>query len=219
MHYGPSWQAYDLPQEWDGGPEIFPPQLFTGHGPSSPGAPRVPPAPPANISVTWRMSSASTAPGQLSATPGRPPINLPTKPVQHAAELCRSDVAGITDILSLRVISYDEYDAFDKFDDRLDFGSAKGKAPTRLKQFANRMWQPTFNMLNTWKKVWQSGFLEKKHRSIIQGQNRLKHLWDRPPQREMEVEDIWDTFKTRLPWEYFDNVEWIRQQWVEMILK
>jgi len=44
--YGPSWQACDFPQGGYGGPQMFPPQRFTGHGPSSPGAPRGPPAPP-----------------------------------------------------------------------------------------------------------------------------------------------------------------------------
>ena len=51
--YGPLWQAYDFPQGGSGGPQMFPPQQFIEHGPSSPGAPRVPPAPPANNPVIW----------------------------------------------------------------------------------------------------------------------------------------------------------------------
>ena len=58
---GPSWQAYDFHQGKYGGPQMFPPQQFTGHGPSSPGAPRVPPALPGNNPGIRPTSSASTA--------------------------------------------------------------------------------------------------------------------------------------------------------------
>ena len=61
--YGPSWQAYDFPQGGYGGPRMFPPQQFTGHGPSYPGAPQVPPAPPQNNTVIRPTSPSSTAPG------------------------------------------------------------------------------------------------------------------------------------------------------------
>jgi hypothetical protein len=76
--YGPLWQAYDFPQGGYGGPQLFPPQQFTAHGPSSPGAPRVPPAPPQHDPIIRPTSSSSTAPGQLPGAPGRPPISLPT---------------------------------------------------------------------------------------------------------------------------------------------
>jgi hypothetical protein len=46
LSHGPSWQANDIPQGGYGGPHMFLPQQFTGHGPSSTGAPRMPPAPP-----------------------------------------------------------------------------------------------------------------------------------------------------------------------------
>ena len=58
--YGPSWQGYDFPQGGYGGPQMFPPQLFIGQGPSSPGAPRVPPAPAGNLPVNPPTSSSST---------------------------------------------------------------------------------------------------------------------------------------------------------------
>ena len=77
--YGPSWQAYDFPQGGYGGPQMFPPQQFTGHGPSSPGTPRVPPAPPRNNPVIRLTSSTSTAPGQFPGAPCRPTISLPMK--------------------------------------------------------------------------------------------------------------------------------------------
>jgi hypothetical protein len=205
---------------------MFPPQQFAGHGPSSPGAPRVPPAPPGNNPVIRPTSSASTAPGQLPGAPGRPPISLPTKRFQPAAEPRRTDVAGIADLPPLPEISYDQYDAEYESDDSSDLGGAEGKAPISLKQtefslkqFAKRMGQPNFSAFNKWKKVWVAGFLEKKHRSIIRGQNRLKQLQNGPLHWETAVADFLETFETWLPLENFDNAEWIRRQWVEMFLK
>ena len=84
--YGPPWQGYHIHQGGYCGPRMLPPQQFTGHGPSSPGAPRVPPAPPGNNSVIRPTSSASTTPGQIPGAPGRPPIRLSTKHFQPAAE-------------------------------------------------------------------------------------------------------------------------------------
>jgi len=49
-----------------------------------------------------------------------------------------------------------------------------------MKQFAKRMGQANYCAFNKWKKVWVAGFLEKKHRSIIRGQNRLKQVEDGP---------------------------------------
>jgi len=39
LSYGPLWQAYDFHKEGYGGPQMFPSQQITGHGPSSPGTP------------------------------------------------------------------------------------------------------------------------------------------------------------------------------------
>jgi len=96
------------------------------------------------------------------------------KQFQPAAELRRTDVAGIADLSPLPEISYDKFDADYGSDDSLDMGGAEGKAPISLKQtdfslkqFAKRMGQPNFSTFNKWKKVWVAGFLEKNHRSII----------------------------------------------------
>jgi len=75
-------------------------------------------------------------------------------------------------------MSYGEYDAADESDNFSDLGGAEGKPPISLKQmefsskqFAKRMGQANYSAFNKWKKVWVAGFLKKKHRSIIQGQN------------------------------------------------
>jgi len=205
---------------------MFPPQQFTGHGPSSPGRPQVPPAPPGNNPVIWLTSCSSTAPGQHFGAPGRPPISFPTKRFQPAAELRRIDVAGIADLPPLPQISYDQYDEDDESDDSSDLGGAAAKAPISLKQtefslkqFAKRMGQPNFSAFNKWKKVWVAGFLEKEYRSIIRGQNRLKQQRDGPLHCETAVADFLETFETGLPLENFYNAEWIRRQWVIMFLK
>jgi len=52
------------------------------------------------------------------------------------------------------------------------------------------MGQANYSPFNKWKKVWVAGFLEKKHRSIIQGQNCLKQLQDGPLHWETAVADI-----------------------------
>jgi len=132
--YGPPWQAYDFPQGGYGGAQMFPPQQFTGQRPSSPGAPRVPPALPGNIPVIRPTSSPSTLYGQLLVAPGRPPISLPTKWFQPAAEPCRADVAGIADLPPIPEISYDEFDAEYERVDSSDLGGAEGKALISLKQ-------------------------------------------------------------------------------------
>jgi len=224
--YGPSWQAYDFPQGGYGGPQLFPPEQFTGHGLSSPGAHRVPPAPPGNNPVIRPTSSAFSAPGQLPGAPDRPPMSLPTKRFQPAVEPRRTDVARITDLPPLPDISYDKYDSDYESDGLLDLGRAEGKAPIILKQtefslnqFATRMGQPNFSTFNKWKKVLVAGFLEKTHRSIIRGQNSLKQLPDGPLQWETVVADLLETLDMWLPLETFDNAEWIQPQWVEMVLK
>jgi hypothetical protein len=66
-----------------------------------------------------------------------------------------------------------------------DLDGAEGISPISLKetelslkQFTNRMGQPNFSTFNKGKKVWVAGFLEKKHLSIISGQNHLKQQRD-----------------------------------------
>ena len=135
-------------------------------------------------------------------------------------------MAVIADLPPLPEISCDEFDADAESDDSSDLGGADGKAPISLKQtefswkqFAKMMGQPNFCAFNKWKKVWVAGFLEKRHRSIIPGQNRLKQLRDRPLRWEMAVADFLETFETWLPMQNFDNAEWIQRQWVEMFMK
>jgi len=226
VRYGPPWQAYNFPKGGYGGTQMFPPQQFTGQGPSSPGAPWVPPALPGNIPVIRLTSSSSTPYGQLPGAPGIHPISLPTKRFQPAAEPCRTDVAGSADLPPLPEISYDKIDAEYESDDSSDLGWAEANAlislkqtEFSLKQFAKRMGQPNFSAFNKWKKVWVAGFLEKKHRSIIPGQNRLKQQWNGPLHWDMAVADFLKTFEKWLPLENFDNAKWIWRQWVEIFLK
>ena len=122
-------------------------------------------------------------------------------------------------------ISYDEYDADDERDDSSNLGGAEGKPPVSLKQtefslkqFAKRIGQANYSAFNKRKKVWVAGFLEKKHQSIVRGQNRLKKLRDGPLHWETAVADYLETFECWLPLDNFDNAEWIRRQWVEMFL-
>jgi hypothetical protein len=122
-------------------------------------------------------------------------------------------------------IFYDQYDEEYESDNLSDLGGAEGKAPISLKQkeftlkqFAKRMGQPNFSRINKWKKVWVAGFLEKKHRPIIRGQNRQNQLRDGPLHWETPVAEFLETFKTWLSWENVDNAKCIRWQWVEMFL-
>jgi len=84
---------------------MFPPEEFTGQGPSSPGARQVPPAPAGNNPVNWPTSSSSTPYGQSPGTPGRSPISLQKKQFKPGAELCRTEVAGIADLPPLLVLA------------------------------------------------------------------------------------------------------------------
>ena len=140
--------------------------------------------------------------------------------------MLRTDVAGIADLPPLPVISYDQSDADYESDNSSDLGGAEGKAPISLKQtefslkqLGKWMGQPNFGMFNNWKKVWVAGFREKKHRSSIQGQNRLRSQWDGSLHWETAVADCEKTFETWLPMEIFENAKWIRPQWVGMLLK
>jgi len=225
--YGPSWQAYDFPQGGYGGPQMFPPQQFAGHGLSSPGAPRVPPAPPRNNPVIWPTLSSSTAPGQL---PGAPRIPPPLASQRNHFSLLWNHggqmLQGLPICLHYQRFPIAEYDADYESNNSSDLGGAKGKAPISLKQmefslkqFAKTMRQPNFSACNKWKKVWVAQFLEKKHRSIIRGQNHPKQLRDGPLHRETAVAEFLETFETWLPLENFNNAQWIRRQWVQMFLK
>ena len=145
---------------------------------------------------------------------------------QLAAEPHSTDVAKIADMPPLPDISYAQYDAEYESDELSDLGGAEGKASISLKQvefslkqFAKRMVQPNFSTLNKRKKVWVAGFLEKKLRSSIRGQNPLKQPQDGPLSSEIGVADILETFATWLLLENFGNTEWIWWRWGEMFLK
>jgi len=125
---------------------MFPPQQFTRHGLSPPGALQVTPAPPQINAVIGPTSSASTSPGELPGVPGRHPISLPMQQFQAAADPRRMDVAGIADLPPLPHTSYDQEDADYESDDLSGLGGAIGKTPISLKktgfslkQFANWM--------------------------------------------------------------------------------
>ena len=81
------------------------------------------------------------------------------------------------------------------------------------------MQQPNFSDFNQGKKVWVAGYLEKKHRSIIRGQNCLKQLRDGPLDWETEVADCLETFVTWARLKMFDHAESIWRQSVEVYLK
>jgi len=81
------------------------------------------------------------------------------------------------------------------------------------------MGQANYSAFNKWKKVWVAGFLEKKHRSIISGQNRLKKGWEGPLHWETVAADFLKTFGNWPPLFNFDNAESNRRQWMEMFLK
>jgi len=111
-------------------------------------------------------------------------------------------------------MSYNEYDVADQSDDSSDLGGAERKPPISLKQtkfslkqFDKRMGQANYSAFNKWKKVWLAGFLEKKHRSIIRGQNRLNLVPDGPLHWEMVVAYFLATFENWLPLVNFDNAE------------
>jgi len=81
------------------------------------------------------------------------------------------------------------------------------------------MGQPNLSTFNKLKKGWVAGSLERKHQSIIPGQNRSERLRDWPLHWETAVADFLETFGILLPLEYFDHAECIRRQWVAMFWK
>jgi hypothetical protein len=148
------------------------------------------------------------------------------KRFQPPVEPWKTDVTGIADLHPLLEMFCDEYDAADKSDDLSNLGSAEGKPPISLKQtefslkqFGKRMGQDNYSAFNKWNKVWVAGSLEKKHWSIIRGQNCLRQAQDRPLHWEMAVADLFTTFENWLPLGNFDNAEWIGQQWDEMLFR
>jgi hypothetical protein len=64
-----------------------------------------------------------------------------------------------------------------------------------------------------------AGFFEKKHRSIIRRQNRLKQVSYAVPHWETADAEFLETFGNWLPVINFDTAEWIGRQRVEMFLK
>jgi len=157
-------------------------------------------------------SSASIPPVHHSGAPVRPPINHPMNQFLPSAELRTIDVGAFADQLSLLGGSYAIYNTDDQSDILSDMGAAEGTAPISQmqpvfysKQFAKRMGESNFITFNRWKKVWVSGFLGKKHQSIIQGQNHLTQLWDRPLYRVTVVADMIMTFQSWLQVEYFNS--------------
>jgi len=221
------WQGYDFHQGGYGGVQMFPPPWIPGQGLSSPGAPRVHPGPPEHHPVN-RPTSSSPDPlsEPPSGAPSRPPIGLPTKRFQPPAELRTTNVAGIVDLPPLPEITRDDYDSDDERGDSSDLGGAEGQLPICLKQtefslkhFAKWMGQANYSAFNKRKTVWAARFLEKKHQSMIRGQNCLYQVWPGPLHWEMAVADHLETFENWLPLDNSDIAEWIRWQWVEMLLK
>ena len=186
----------------------------------------MPPGPPGNNPVNRPTSSSSTpGPGPLSGALGRHPNSLPTQGFLPPAEARKTNGPRIVDLPSLPEIPYDKYDVDDERNDSSDLGGAEGKPPVSLKQtefsvkqFVKRMRQANYKVCNKWKKVWVAGIVKKLHRSIIRGQNHLPQLRDGPLHCETGVADFLETFESWLPLDNFDNAEWIRRQWVEMIL-
>jgi len=80
------------------------------------------------------------------------------------------------------------------------------------------MGQANYSAFNKCKRLWVVGFLEKKHQSMIRGQNRWKKVWDGPLHREMAVADRLASFKNWLLLICSDSSEWIRRQWDGMFL-
>ena len=182
---------------------MIPQQQFHGQGPSSWAAPTVPPGRPCNNLVNRPTSSTSTPPpGPPSDAPGRLCISLPTKHFLPAAELRKTDVARIADVPSLQQIWINEYEAADESDNSLALGSGEGQplvSPMQTEFSLTRLvkWMGRANncVVNKWKKGWVAGFLQKKHRSIIRGQNRLTQLWDGPLHWATAVADFLETIQ------------------------
>jgi hypothetical protein len=123
-------------------------------------------------------------------------------------------------------MAYNNYDADDKTYDLTDLGGLDEKPLNHLtqtefplKQFAKRTVQANYSVFNKWKKVWVFRLLEKKHRSMIWEQNRLKPVRDGPMHLAIVVADCIETSEDWLPLDTFDNAQWNRRQWGQIVLK
>jgi len=223
--YGSQWQWSDLHQGGSGESQTIPLQQFAEEAMSSPGALRMPPGPAGNNPVHWPTSSTSTPPARPpSSAPERPPINMPTKSVLPAAKQWKTDVIRIADLPPSPEISYIDYPAYDDGNTQCNLGGAGGKLPVslkqteiRLKQFAKTIGQANCSAFNKWQKVWVDGFLEKKHRSIIQEPLHFKKRRDGPLHWETAVAELLAKVDNWLLLEYFDNAEWFCWQWVLLV--
>jgi hypothetical protein len=65
---------------------------------------------------------------------------------------------------------------------------------------------------NKWKKSFVAGFVEKKHKEIIPGSNRLKLQCHGVLHWESAVADFIETYDQWMPWANFGNSEWTRHQ-------
>jgi hypothetical protein len=88
-----------------------------------------------------------------------------------------------------------------------------------LKQVAKRTVQANYSVFNKWKKVWVFRLLEKKHWSMIWGQNHLKPVRDGPMHLAIAVADCMETFEDWLPLDTFDNAQSNRWEWGQMVLR
>jgi hypothetical protein len=103
------------------------------------------------------------------------------KRFQPPAERRKPGVVEIANMPPFPKMFYEEYDAADESTNLSDLGGAEGKPPISLKhtefslkKFAKRMVQANYQAFNKWKKEWVVGFRDKKHWSIIRGQNHSK---------------------------------------------
>jgi hypothetical protein len=128
----PLWQAYAFSQQCYGGPQMFPPHQFTGHGPWFSGAPVVPPAPPRNKPIIRLTSSSSAASGWLPQAPVRPHICCRRNWFQPAAKRRWTDVTRIADLPPFTDSSYDMDHPDIKSNSSLGLGGAQGKVPISL---------------------------------------------------------------------------------------
>jgi len=67
------------------------------------------------------------------------------------------------------------------------------------------MVQPNFSAFNKWKKGWVAEFLEKKHQSMIRGQNCVTQLRDGPLHWVMVIADFSENLEDWLTLEYLHN--------------
>jgi len=112
-------------------------------------------------------------------------------------------MARIAGLPPLPEISCNAHDADDESEYSSDLGGVVGKPPVivkqtefSFKQFAKGIGQANYSAFMKWKKVWVAAHLERKHQSIIRGQNCLKQFRDGPLHWETVVEDVLETFES-----------------------